>query len=156
MAVQVHGGHVCAVNVCKPARSTSSTGRVSDQPYPAWDTGCQRHITLLMNCSHAYIIMLDTAVLPSVVLYCNMNVLLSSVYKFSQRTETNTLTNRSLIRMEYSDEVQHLNRQVLTRTKCIMLVSTTFKNSNLTLHSRLGLYMGKMWIFICGLTLEYR
>ena len=64
--VQVHGEHVCAVDVCKPASSTSSTsstGRVTDQPYPAGDTGGQRHITLLMNCSHAYImgkIALDT------------------------------------------------------------------------------------------------
>ena len=38
--------HVCAVNVCKPASSTSSTGRVTDQPYPAGDTGGQRHIPL--------------------------------------------------------------------------------------------------------------
>ena len=49
--VQVHGEHVCAVNVCKPASSTSSTGRVTDQPYPAGDTGGQRHITQLTNCS---------------------------------------------------------------------------------------------------------
>ena len=56
-------GHVCAVNVCKPASSTSSTGRVTDQPYPAGDTGGQRNITLLMNSSYAYImekIALDT------------------------------------------------------------------------------------------------
>ena len=56
--VQVHGEHVCAVDVCKPASSTSSTsstGRVTDQPYPAGDTGGQRHIPLLMNCSHAHI-----------------------------------------------------------------------------------------------------
>ena len=53
--VQVHGKHVCALNVCKPASSTSSTGRVTDQPYPAGDTGGQRHIPLLMNCSHAHI-----------------------------------------------------------------------------------------------------
>ena len=39
-------GHVCAVNVCKPASSTRSTGRVTDQPYPAGDTGGQRHIPL--------------------------------------------------------------------------------------------------------------
>jgi len=61
--VQVHGEHDCAVNVCKPASSTSSTGRVTDQPYPAGDTGGQRNITLLMNSSYAYImekIALDT------------------------------------------------------------------------------------------------
>ena len=63
MEVQVHGEHVCAVDVCKPASSTSSTGRVTDQPYPAGDTGGQRNITLLMNSSYAYImekIALDT------------------------------------------------------------------------------------------------
>ena len=52
--VQKHGEHVCAVDVCKPASNTSSTGRVTDQPYPAGDTGGQRHITLLMNCSTHY------------------------------------------------------------------------------------------------------
>ena len=37
-------GHVWAVDVCKPASSTRSTGRVTDLPYPAGDTGGQRHI----------------------------------------------------------------------------------------------------------------
>jgi len=39
-------GHVCAVSVCKPASSTRSTGRVTDRPYPAGNTGGQRHISL--------------------------------------------------------------------------------------------------------------
>ena len=45
------GGQDCAVDVCKPASSTSSTGRVTDQPYPAGDTGGQdtSHYVLMLT-----------------------------------------------------------------------------------------------------------
>ena len=58
--VQVHsGGQDCAVDVCKravdvckPASSTSSTGRVTDQPYPAGDTGGQDTSHYVLTCTH--------------------------------------------------------------------------------------------------------
>ncbi len=37
-------GHVCAADVCKTVTSTTSTGRVTDQPIPAGDRRSQSYI----------------------------------------------------------------------------------------------------------------
>ena len=58
--------------------------------------------------------------------------------------------------MEYSEKVQHLYSLNKSGVHDVgkYYISKTISPFTLKIY-RLGLYMGKMWIFICGLTLEY-